>query len=165
MKFFKYFFRFCEIIRHFVQKFRLFFIYNCPFALRFFRYFPYFLWIFSNSKISFCTIDEPQYPYKLLKIYDPPYGLFYKGKLPNVNQISLAVIGARACSNYGKEQSYYFAKQLAEKNVQIISGLARGVDGFAHSGAIAATKGKTFAVMGCGVDIIYPPEQIGRAHV
>ncbi len=117
------------------------------------------LWqLLKDTKISFCTIDEPQYPYKLLKIYDPPYGLFYKGKLPNVNQISLAVIGARACSNYGKEQSYYFAKQLAEKNVQIISGLARGVDGFAHSGAIAATKGKTFAVMGCGVDIIYPPE-------
>lgn len=118
----------------------------------------YALWqSLQDKKISFCTSEEAEYPYRLLKIYDPPYGLFYKGSLPKVNAVSLAIIGARACSNYGKEQSYYFAKLLAEKKIQIISGLARGVDGFAHSGAVAA-KGTTFAVMGCGPDIIYPSE-------
>lgn len=116
------------------------------------------LWqLLKDKKISFCTSEEEEYPYRLLKIYDPPYGLFYKGKLPDANAISISIIGARACSNYGKEQSYSFARQLAQKKVQIISGLARGVDGFAHSGAISG-KGKTFAVMGCGVDIVYPAE-------
>lgn len=110
-----------------------------------------------NKEIRFCTSEEPEYPYRLLAIYDPPYGLFYKGKLPEVNAISLAVIGARACSNYGKEQSYHFAGALAGKGVQIISGLARGIDGFAHGGALHA-KGKTFAVLGCGADVVYPPE-------
>lgn len=110
-----------------------------------------------KKKISFCTLDEAEYPYQLRQIYDPPYGLFYKGKLPKKDIISIAVIGARACSNYGKEQSYYFSQILAKKGIQIISGLARGVDGFAHSGA-CHTGGRTFAVLGSGLDIIYPPE-------
>lgn len=116
------------------------------------------IWEMLKTKdIRFCTSEEAEYPYRLLEIYDPPYGLFYKGRFPEVNAVSLAIIGARACSHYGKEQSYYFASGLAGKGVQIISGLARGVDGFAHGGALHA-HGRTFAVLGCGADVVYPPE-------
>lgn len=110
-----------------------------------------------KDKVFFCTIEEKEYPDCLRHIYDPPYGLFYKGKLPDIENINIAIVGARACSAYGQEQSYYFARILAEHGVQIISGLARGVDGFAHGGALYA-KGRTFAVLGSGIDVIYPIE-------
>lgn len=111
----------------------------------------------SQKGISFCCREDHAYPYRLLEIYDPPLGLFYKGRLPLENPVSLAIVGARACSNYGKEQAYHFAQVLAMAGLQIISGLARGVDSFAHGGALHA-GGRTFAVLGCGVDIVYPPE-------
>lgn len=111
----------------------------------------------SGMGISFCCQEDHEYPYQLLEIYDPPFGLFYKGKLPMPNPVSLSIVGARACSNYGKEQAYHFAQVLALAGVQVISGLARGIDSFAHCGALRA-GGRTFAVLGCGVDIVYPPE-------
>lgn len=107
--------------------------------------------------ISFCGRDEKTYPHQFLQVYHPPLGIFYKGTLPESRAASIAIVGARACSNYGKEQAYRFAQVLAEAGVQIISGLARGIDSFAHCGALYA-KGATFAVLGCGVDVVYPPE-------
>ena len=86
--------------------------------------------------------------------------MYVKGKLPDPNRKSVAIIGARMCSYYGRTQAYEFAKEFASCGVQVISGLARGIDGMGHRGALME-KGKTFAVLGCGVDICYPREHIG----
>lgn len=110
-----------------------------------------------DKGIYFVTRKEKEYPNKLKHIYDAPLGLWVKGNLPNDENVTIAIVGARNCSNYGKEIAYFFAKELSKRGVQVVSGLARGIDGFAHSGALAA-KGKTFGILGCGIDIIYPLE-------
>ena len=100
---------------------------------------------------------EETYPERL-RCYEGMPGMLYgKGCLPQEEQKTVAIVGARACSSYGSHQAYTFAKTLAEHGVQIISGLARGIDGKAHQGALDG-GGKTFAVLGCGVDICYPRE-------
>ncbi|WFR54989.1 DNA-processing protein DprA [Anaerocolumna sp. AGMB13025] len=110
-----------------------------------------------SKGIYFVTKEEDQYPEKLHNIYNPPYALYVKGRLPQKEKISIAVVGARNCSDYGRETAKYLAGELAEAGVGIISGLARGIDGYAHEGAITA-GGSTYAVEGCGVDICYPKE-------
>lgn len=113
-----------------------------------------------NQKgIYFVTKDNPMYPTKLNQIYDPPIALYVKGKLPKEEKKTIAVIGARNCSNYGKEMSRYFSKELGEAGIQVISGLARGIDSFAHKGALGSI-GSTYGVLGCGIDICYPRENI-----
>lgn len=107
--------------------------------------------------IYFVTKDDADYPEKLKAIYEPPFALYVKGALPDTGRVSVAVVGARNCSDYGREMAGYFAGELAGAGVQIISGLARGVDGYAHKGALAA-GGSTYAIEGCGVDICYPKE-------
>jgi DNA processing protein len=110
-----------------------------------------------SKGIYFVTKEEDRYPKKLHNIYNPPYALYVKGRLPEEEKTSIAVVGARNCSDYGRETAKYLAGELAEAGVEIISGLARGIDGYAHEGAIAA-GGSTYAVEGCGVDICYPKE-------
>jgi DNA processing protein len=107
--------------------------------------------------IHFITFQEKEFPQRLLDIYEAPYFLYYRGELPNGLIPSIAIIGARDCTAYGSELARYYAKELAQNGVQIISGLANGVDGQAHQGALDA-KGKTFGVIGNGVDICYPKE-------
>lgn len=111
-----------------------------------------------NANISFVTIEDDIYPNRLKHIYDPPYGLYVKGKLPDDNRPSVAIIGARNCSNYGKEMAYYYGKELGKHGVQIISGMALGIDAYGQWGALE--MGETFAVLGCGVDICYPQNNI-----
>lgn len=103
---------------------------------------------------------EETYPRRLLSIEDGPYAIFGKGSLPKDGIISIAMVGARNCTRYGEMYAGRFAKILAETGVQIISGLARGIDGASQRGALMG-GGKTFAVMGCGVDVCYPREHIG----
>lgn len=110
-----------------------------------------------SKGIYFVTKEEDQYPERLHNIYNPPYALYVKGRLPQKEKISIAVVGARNCSDYGRETAKYLSGELAEAGVEIISGLARGIDGYAHEGAITA-GGSTYAVEGCGVDICYPKE-------
>lgn len=110
-----------------------------------------------SKGIYFVTKDENQFPSRLHNIYNPPYGLYIKGTLPREDKISIAIVGARNCSDYGREIARYLAGKLAEQDIQIISGLARGIDGYAHEGALAA-GGSTFGIEGCGVDICYPKE-------
>jgi DNA processing protein len=110
-----------------------------------------------SKGIYFVTIEDDDYPSKLKNIYNPPYALYVKGTLPKENIPTIAVIGARNCSDYGREMAIHFAKELATAGVQIVSGLARGIDGFAHFGALSA-GGYTCGVEGCGVDICYPKE-------
>lgn len=103
------------------------------------------------------TFADDEYPASLREIYDPPLVLYTKGTLPNPWPKGVAVVGSRITSNYGLEMTKKLSYQIAYAGVPVISGLARGIDTAAHHGALAA-KGTTWAVIGCGLDKMYPPE-------
>lgn len=107
--------------------------------------------------ILFYTFFEEEYPGKLTSLYDRPAGLFIRGKMPKEDVPAVAIVGARNCSEYGRDTAEWFAKVLAENGIQIISGLAVGVDGAAHKGTLQA-GGDTFGVLGCGINVCYPRE-------
>lgn len=109
--------------------------------------------------INYITILDDIYPAKLRHIYDPPVILYLKGKTLPESKKAIAIIGARNCSSYGKEIAKYMAGAIAKEGIIIISGLARGVDSYAHMGALLA-GGSTYAILGCGIDICYPAENI-----
>jgi DNA processing protein len=100
--------------------------------------------------------SDPAFPARLRSIHDPPPGLFIRGSAPIalLDRVSVAVVGARACSHYGSSVATSLARDLAEAGVLVVSGLARGIDGAAHRGALQA--GTTVAVLGCGIDRDYP---------
>lgn len=108
-----------------------------------------------NRNISFISHLDPKYPKHLLEIPDFPVGLYVRGRLPNEEKPSVAIVGARNCSAYGEQIAEKFARMLSEEDVQIISGLALGIDGAAHRGALQGNK-DTYAVLGSGVNICYP---------
>lgn len=108
-----------------------------------------------KGTIRCCMKLEKQYPERLKGYENMPGCLYIKGRLPAENKKTVAIVGARVCSRYGAYQAHEFAKKLAGRGVQIISGLARGIDSCAHRGALEGS-GETFAVLGCGVDICYP---------
>lgn len=110
-----------------------------------------------EKDIYFVTKTDQTYPAQLKNIYEAPYFLYYKGTLPNPLRPSVAIIGARNCTSFGKKLALSIASDLARYEVQVISGLARGIDSYAHHGAIEG-DGLTYGVLGCGVDICYPPE-------
>ena len=110
-----------------------------------------------NDGISYISQSDAAFPELLLNIPDPPIGLFFIGSLPDESMPKVAIIGSRQCSEYGLMAARLFAKPLAECGVVIVSGMAKGVDSMAHKGALDG-KGKTIAVLGCGVDICYPKE-------
>lgn len=107
--------------------------------------------------IFFLPCWDSCYPVRLKQLADAPVCLYGKGKLPAAEKKVVAVVGARECSGYGYEAAKYFAGGLAEKGVVIVSGMARGVDGAAQTAALEA-GGISVGVLGCGVDICYPPE-------
>ena len=107
--------------------------------------------------IDIITIKDKEYPKNLKEIYDYPISLYIKGNKEILNNKNIAIIGCREYSEYGKACTLYFSQNLAKENINIISGLARGIDSFSHIGAIKA-KGKTIAVVGNGLDTIYPKE-------
>lgn len=109
----------------------------------------------NSKKIKFISKFNPKYPALLKNIPDAPLGIYILGELPDANLNKVAIIGARKCTQYGALNAYKFGKELAEKNVVIVSGMALGIDAMAHKGAIDA-MGKTIAILGCGVDIVYP---------
>ncbi len=103
-------------------------------------------------------LDDGSYPYLLREIADPPITLYVKGDWQACfDAPSIAVIGSRRCSTYGENASEMLARDLAERGICIVSGLARGIDTAAHRGAIRG-KGKTIAVLGTGIDNVYPKE-------
>lgn len=103
--------------------------------------------------------DDEIYPKKLKQIYDRPTKLYVEGNLEILNSRSIAIIGARNCSRYGANIAYKFGYELAKRGITVISGLARGIDAYSHWGAVKA-KGKTIAVLGSGLNNIYPKENI-----
>lgn len=152
------------------------------------------------NQIKEIKIGERGYPEKLLHIYSAPKVLYVLGNEKILNERSIAIIGCRNCTEYGKKVSSYFAREFAKRGINVISGLARGIDTFAHEGTISTLKtfksysrsneknisdkingeknkkidkeinqsknekkenfGKTIAVLGCGLDVIYPAENI-----
>ena len=107
--------------------------------------------------INILVLDGPGYPARLAQIYDPPRVLYYKGELTEADSLALAVVGTRRATGYGRQITTTICSELAEQGVTIVSGLAKGIDTVAHQAALDA-GGRTIAVLGCGVDVIYPPE-------
>jgi DNA processing protein len=110
-------------------------------------------------EVAIITCEDTTYPRNLLNIYDYPPLLYVKGSL-NPEEICVAVVGSRLASVYGRYTTEKISRELALQGITIVSGLARGIDAAAHRGALAG-KGRTIAVLGCGLDIIYPPENEG----
>jgi len=103
------------------------------------------------------TVNDPRYPALLREIFDPPILLFARGRLELLQSISLGVVGTRRPTPYGLAASERLSADLAHAGLAIVSGMARGIDSAAHKGTLAA-GGDTIAVLGCGVDIVYPSE-------
>lgn len=112
-----------------------------------------------QENIEAITIDDELYPTKLKNIYDKPLVLYVKGNKEILNQFSLAVIGCRNCSKYGRDIARNIGYSLAKHNINVISGMAKGVDSYSHIGCMNGC-GKTIAVLGSGLDCIYPKESI-----
>ncbi len=110
-----------------------------------------------NRGIRFVYCAEEAYPHRLKDITDYPFGLFYIGSLPREDRPTVSIIGARECSEYGRKTAELFGKTLGSKGVQIISGMARGIDGISQSAALNV-GGNSYGIVGCGVDICYPKE-------
>ncbi|MCM1539277.1 MAG: DNA-protecting protein DprA, partial [bacterium] len=99
--------------------------------------------------------EDEEYPKRLRNIPEPPRMLYVKGDVPVEEKPSVSIVGARLCSDYGRYTTRRFASVLAEAGVQVISGMALGIDGISHKAAMEA-GGRTFAVLGCGADVCYP---------
>ncbi len=101
-----------------------------------------------------------RYPVRVAGVFDPPLVLWVRGSTEVLSEPSIAIVGSRSASAYGEEAAAGLAADLARRGIVIVSGLARGIDAAAHRGALAA-GGRTIAVLGCGPDVVYPPEHAG----
>lgn len=110
-----------------------------------------------RNKANIITFYDDTYPERLRQLYDPPLVLYVVGEIPNDNHMSLSIVGSRRCSCYGRSMAERFAIDLVDYGFYIVSGMARGIDTAAHLGCLKA-HGKTLAVLGCGLNTIYPPE-------
>ncbi len=120
-------------------------------------------WLHASSDHHLLTWDSPEYPALLKEIADPPPVLYAKGQLSCLEPAKLAMVGTRNPSPQGSENAFYFAKELAGYGMVIVSGLALGIDAQAHKGCLAA-DGQTIAVLGTGLDCIYPYRHQELAH-
>jgi len=111
------------------------------------------------KEVNFVSAEHEEFPSSLRAYQDCPFHLYYKGRLPADNTLLVAVVGSRVCSNYGRNIAKNLGRELSENDISIISGMARGIDTYSHLGAVEIKK-PTFAVLGCGVDICYPTENI-----
>lgn len=112
-----------------------------------------------RKHIKTVSYTEKNYPDRLRRIYAPPVLLYFIGEIPDEDTISTAVVGSRNATKEGLNAAYSFSEFISKRNIHIISGMAIGIDGMAHKGALAA-GGKTFAVLGSGVDVPYPKSNI-----
>ena len=139
-----------------------------------------------ENNIDIIHIYEKYYPQILKEIYDPPISLYIRGNKDILNNKNIGIVGCRECSEYGRKAAKYFAYNLSKQNINIVSGLAKGVDSYAHLGNLSTIKeekfknridkntnecenynmncGKTIAVIGNGLDSIYPKENYQIAN-
>jgi DNA processing protein len=110
-----------------------------------------------QNQVRILTLSDPAYPKLLKEIYDPPLVLYVKGAVDSLNAHAISIVGSRRATPYGVNAAERLARDLASRGLTICSGLARGIDTAAHRGALEA-KGKTIAVLGSGIDHIYPRE-------
>lgn len=145
-----------------------------------------------RNSIDIINIEDEDYPILLKNIYDPPITLYIKGNKDILNNKNIGIVGCRECSNYGKNVAKYFAYNLSKQNINIVSGLAKGIDSYAHFGCLSTIRdhksgdfnnncakinrscvkvinkyekiennyGRTIAVIGNGLDSIYPKENL-----
>lgn len=111
----------------------------------------------ARKNLHFTCLGHQDYPARLAQIPDAPYGIYYRGRLPDAKKPAVAIIGARNCSEYGRQMARWFGRELAAAGVAVISGMARGIDGISQRAALDA-GGYSAAVTGCGADICYPSE-------
>lgn len=109
----------------------------------------------AKAGASLVTLDDDIYPQLLRSLPDRPPVLYLRGNLPAVADKCFAIVGTRRASRYGRDVAHKLAQQLAQQDITIVSGMAQGIDTAAHRGALSA-GGRTLAVMGAGIDIIYP---------
>ncbi len=112
----------------------------------------------TEKGIRFLPWFDPDFPARLTQIPSPPYALYLRGELPDPTRPAVAMVGARSCTPYGEQMALTYGEALAKAGVVVVSGMALGIDGAAHRGALRA-GGFTCAVLGSGVDVCYP-----RAH-
>ena len=117
--------------------------------------------LLGTTGTRFISPEEEAFPEGLREIHAPPSGIFCRGHLPGEgihgNGPAVAVVGSRSCTSYGREAARYIVRELTRYGISIISGMAEGIDAFAHRAALEA-GGETYGVLGCGVDICYPRE-------
>lgn len=118
-----------------------------------------------RNGISLLCYDDRRYPLSFRSLTDPPLVLYYRGNLPDFQtKLHIALVGTRKMSEYGRRTAYKIAYELAHAGAVIVSGMALGVDSVAACAALEA-GGKTVAILGCGIDIAYPPEHAGLQHI
>lgn len=110
-----------------------------------------------KKKVKIITLQDEKYPPRLREIFDPPIVLYVRGELLPEDENAVAIVGTRHPSFYGKVVAEDLGKKLSERRVTVVSGMARGIDTASHRGALSG-EGRTAAVLGCGVDVCYPPE-------
>lgn len=119
----------------------------------------YCAWLDRND-VKVVTPEDDEYPSLLAEIYDPPSVLFCKGNLPKELPLPIALVGARHCTDYGKEVAKLLGEQLAERGATVVTGLAAGIDSAAARGALSAGSSScpVIGVLGCGIDVTYPQD-------
>jgi DNA processing protein len=113
--------------------------------------------LIEKDNIAIIPLNSELYPANLKSIFDPPLVLFVKGEILPQDYFSIAIVGTRLASFYGRTMAEKLSRELSEKGFTVVSGGARGIDTFSHQAALSA-NGRTLAVLGCGLDIVYPPE-------
>ncbi len=114
-------------------------------------------------RVKVLTCESPEYPWRLKETYDCPPVLYVRGELLPEDEVCLAVVGTRRSTIYGRQVTEEIVGDLAQNGITIVSGLARGIDSIAHRAALEA-GGRTIAVFGCGLDIVYPAENARLAR-
>ena len=115
------------------------------------------LFMARKANASILTLEDEDYPTNLMKINNPPPMLYMKGKIKKDDHFAVAVVGSRTPSGYGELTARSISRDLAAEGITIVSGMARGIDAISHKEALSA-GGRTIAVLGSGIDVIYPPE-------
>jgi len=113
--------------------------------------------LMAQYDVRFITLEDPAYPTRLAEIYDPPLALFVRGELHQADEHCVAMVGTRRASPYGIRMAEALGRELAAHGITVVSGMAHGIDAAAHRGALEG-GGRTIAVLGNGVDVVYPQQ-------